>query len=391
MEELKEYFYRNYLPRKEIQYRLPVSTGIREFWPEELEYRRERAVMLPLRSYDGHEYWYCPVESFLKAGDRLMELIRGGVCNTLDKYASDESMMDEAYYSSVIEGAYTTRQEARELILSGAEPEDRDQRMILNNYKALQFVTEHMDAAVNEEFIVEIARILTDGTLEGKMPDGYRDQSVRVMSGRQEVVYEAPDAKYVREMMDQLIRYIAETEDHPIVKACVTHIYFVTVHPFVDGNGRTARALSWMILLQAGYDLIRQFPVSGILAQERTKYYKSIQASQNPENGYDLTYFLDFYTQMLVRSAEEMLKKVRRYQKLTTAEEELKGAAGAERILKGAKWLIQQNIESITAEKWQNKFKVSFETARKDLNRLEEAGIVKKRTVGHKHFYDAAE
>lgn len=387
-EELLQYFYENYYPREEVMYRLPVSVSISEFWPDALAYRKQNAVVLPLKSWDGHPYWYAPTKKLLQAGDRFVEIARDESIAAMPQYEHDEGIIDEAYYSSVIEGAYSTRQRAREFIVSGAAPKDRSERMILNNYEALRFVLEHLDGPINEAVVLEIARILTDRTLDEGVKPGYRDDGVQVVSGRQEVVYVAPDHQYVKPMMDDLLRYIANPDVHPIIKACVTHIYFVTVHPLFDGNGRTARALAYMILLKAGYHFIRQFPISGILAQERSKCYKAIRASQSPENGYDFTYFLEYYAAMLEQSVEGIHEHMAKFKRVQQLAERLGNAKEYERILKGAHWMVSENIPTITTEKWRGKFKVSFETARQDLMKLEEEGFLTKRTVGRKNFFD---
>lgn len=389
-DELLEYFANAYLPKSEAVYRLPVSVSVEEFWQEVLAYRRKHAIMLPLRAFDNHVYWYMPTKRLLNAGDNIARMARDAEISAMPQYAADEGLMDEAYFSSVIEGAYSTKQRAREFIIGGTRPKDKSERMILNNYSALRFVLSHLDSPISEALILEIAKLLTEGTLEDGAKHGYREGGVQVVSGRQEVIYTAPPAEYVKPMMDALLRYIADTSVHPIIKACVTHIYFVTVHPLVDGNGRTARALSYMILLQAGYDFYRQFPISGLLAEQRSLYYKAIRAAQSPDNGYDFTYFIEYYAEMLNRCAEGIYERAANYKRIRILRARLESVDGGERILRGAHWLLEEGVKTITADKWKNKFKVSFETARQDLLRLEKEGVVVMRAVGRKHFFDIA-
>ncbi len=387
-EDLIEYFYQNYYPKDEVMYRLPVSASIEPFWSEELAYRKKSAHMLPLKSWNGNDYWYAPTDKLLSAGDRFVAIARDDAVAAMPQYEHDDGIIDEAFYSSVIEGAYSTKQRAREVISGGEPPKDRSEQMILNNYAALKFVTEHTDGPINEALILEIAALLTMDTLDEGIAPGYRDGGVQVVSGRQEVVYVAPDAEYVRPMMAQLLDYLNDPSVHPVIKACAAHIYFVTIHPLYDGNGRTARALSYMILLKAGYHFIRQFPISGILTQERAKYYKAIRASQNPENGYDFTYFMEYYASLLERSTSGIHEHMRKYKRLEELSAALETGEENSRLLKGAKWLVDESIATITADKWKNKFKVSFETARQDLTKLEENGFVKKRVVGRRNFFD---
>lgn len=387
-QDLYRYFLDNYYPRKEIAYRLPVSVPISEFWPEELEYRHSRAIELPLRTAGGDPFWYVPTEKLLLSGDALAAAARYESTNDLPQYSHDESIIDEAFYSSAIEGAYSTRAQARELIQSGKSPKTQDERMIVNNYEALRFVLDHLDSPINEAITLEIARILTDGTLEEGVKHGWRDGHVQVISGRQEVVYVAPEVEKIRPMLDDLFAFLAMDDVHPVIKACAVHIYFVTIHPLFDGNGRTARALAYMILLQSGYDFFRQVPISGLLSQERSRYYRSIQASQDPVNGNDFTYFMEYYADMLFRSISEIHSHMNEKKKVEDLRKNASSLASVDRLSQGMEWLYSKGFSTITTEKWKEKFKVSFETARKDLLWLADQGYLIARTSGHRKYFD---
>lgn len=378
----------NYYPQQEIVYRLPVSLSISEFWPEELAYRRDHAIILPLRTASSESFWYVPTKKLLASGDGLAQVVRYADTNTLPQYAHDVGIMDEAFYSSAIEGAYSTKAKAHELIQSGKPPESKDERMIVNNYEALRFVLDHLDTSISEAVVLEIARILTDGTLEDDAKHGWRDGPIHVVSGRQEVVYTAPPADKIHPMLDDLFAFLALEDIHPVIKACVVHIYFVTIHPLDDGNGRTARALAYMILLQAGYDFFRQVPISGLLAQERSKYYKAIRASQNPENGNDFTYFIEYYADMLLRSITDIHVHMQEKMRVDELRKEAASLASVDRLCSGMEWLFSKGFRTITTDKWKDHFKVSFETARKDLTWLAERGYLVARTSGHKKFFD---
>ena len=387
-QELLDYFMKHYYPRQEIVYRLPASLSIAAFWPEMLKHRRDCAEALPLRTASGGTYWYVPTGRFLESGDALAAAARYDSTDTLPQYAHDDSIIDEAFYSSAIEGAYSTRLKARELIQSGKVPGNRDERMIVNNYAALRFVLDHLDTPVNEAVTLEIARILTDGTLEADAKPGWRNGPVQVVSGRQEVVYVAPDADRISPMLDDLFAFLSMEDIHPVVKACAAHIYFVTIHPLFDGNGRTARALAYMILLQAGYDFFRQVPVSGLIAQERARYYKAIRASQDPANGHDFTYFMEYYADMLLRSISGIHTRMDERMKLGELRREAASLGSADRLAAGLEWLYEKKISTITTDKWKDRTNVSFETARKDLTWLAEHGDLAARTRGHKKYFD---
>ena len=260
--------------------------------------------------------------------------------------------------------------------------------MIINNYEALRFALDHLDTPISEALVLEIARILTEGTLDQDTKPGWRDGPVQVVSGRQEVVYTAPDADKIRPMLDDLFAFLALEDIHPVIKACAVHIYFVTIHPLYDGNGRTARALAYMILLQAGYDFFRQIPISGLLAQERSRYYKSIRATQDSMNGNDFTYFMEYYTDMLFRSISDIHHHMSEKIKVEQLRRDAAALASADRLCAGLEWLYRKGFQSITTDKWKNEFKVSFETARKDLTWLAGKGYLGIRNSGHKKYFD---
>ena len=243
-------------------------------------------------------------------------------------------------------------------------------------------------ACINEALVLEIARILTNGTLDKDTKPGWRDGPVQVISGRQEVVYTAPDADKIRPMLDDLFSFLAMNDIHPVIKACAVHIYFVIIHPLFDGNGRTARALAYMILLQAGYDFFRQLPISGLLVQERSRYYKSIRASQDPVNGNDITYFMEYYTDMLFRSISDIHHQMSEKMRVEQLRKDAVALASADRLCTGLEWLYGKGFRTITTDKWKDQFGISFETARKDLTWLAEKGYLTVRISGHKKFFD---
>ena len=384
--ELIETFYDQYTNKQETMYRLPMSVDIEDFWPEELERREREAIILPLHSFDGEPYYYNRTDRFLKAADEITAMARTNPALNVITEIGKESMIDEAFYSSSIEGAFSTKEDAHRLIESGKEPKSKDGRMIANNYSALQFVIEHLDDQVDDDLIIKIADILTEGTLDGGPIKEYRNDAVYVVSRRGKIEYTAPEAKSVKPMMGELCAYLNDPMIHPVEKAVIAHIYFVIVHPFFDGNGRTARALTYMVLLKAGYDFFRLIPISGILSENRSRYYKAIRSSQDPANGHDLTYFSDHYSKVLADTLKATERRIDIMEKLRSVEGILDPPFDA-RLLKGARWMAAEDIPTITAAKWQKKFGVSFETARKDLIELEQLGFLTRRKQGHKVFF----
>ena len=386
MESLIAQFMERYLSRQEIIHRLPVSVSIQQFWPELEKERRKRSQKLPLLAQNGKPFWFVLTGGIEKQCDAIAELARRDIAFTGPEFDAlfQDAVVDEAVYSSVIEGAFTSREQAVDFIRQNKQPRNKSEQMVKNNYDALTYVLEHLEDEISEETILQIAQIVTRSAAEVQV-NGYRDGAVYV-TGREGVVYTPPQADAVPEMMRLLVAFIQKSELHPLLKACIAHFYFVYIHPFGDGNGRTARALSYMMLLQSGYDFFRYFSISGIVAEERGKYYRSMRNVEDSDG--DMTYFIDAYSGMLARTVEQMEHHLKYHviagQKLKELEQ---NGTLNERQLKGAKWLLESSDSSVTVETWRKKYKVVTETARRDLLALCDAGLLVRELDGRKAVF----
>ena len=386
MESLIAQFMERYLSRQEIIHRLPVSISIQQFWPELEKERRKRSQKLPLLAQDGKPFWFVLTGGIEKQCDAIAELARRDIAFTGPEFDAlfQDAVVDEAVYSSVIEGAFTSREQAVDFIRQNKQPRNKSEQMVKNNYDALTYVLEHLEDEISEETILQIANIVTRSAAEVQVT-GYRDGAVYV-TGREGVVYTPPQADAVPEMMRSLVTFIQKSELHPLLKACIAHFYFVYIHPFGDGNGRTARALSYMMLLQSGYDFFRYFSISGIVAEERGKYYRSMRNVEDSDG--DMTYFIDAYSGMLARTVEQMENHLKYHviagKKLKELEQ---NSTLNERQLKGAKWLLESSGSNVTVEIWRKKYKVVTETARRDLLALCDAGLLVRELDGRKAVF----
>ena len=142
-----------------------------------------------------------------------------------------------------------------------------------------------------------------------------------------------------------------------------------------------------MMLLQSGYDFFRYFSISGVVAEERGKYYRSMRNVEDSDG--DMTYFIDAYSGMLARTVEQMEHHLKYHvlagQKLKELEQ---NGTLSERQLKGAKWLLESSGSSVTVENWRKKYKVVTETARRDLLALCDAGLLVRELDGRKAVFE---
>jgi Fic family protein len=392
---LKEFFER-YLNKKEIMYRLPAPFSIEEFWPEVLKHRKNIGKKLTLPDQNNNNFWFGINEKLTKNIDYINKFASVDLFNSLPDEMSEniinEVLIDEAFNSSVIEGAFSTRKRSQEIIKKN-NPVNKDEQMIYNNYKALEYVLQNLHRHMDEDMILDIYRLVTHNTLDkDDIVEKYRNDKVYVWNdGKQEVVYEAPKHDKVQEFMDKLIEFINSEDDgiHPVVKASIIHFYFVYIHPFFDGNGRTARTLSFMYLLKNGYSYFKFFSISGVLKEERSKYYKALKDVEDFDS--DMTYFINYMSEMIVKAIEITLilfKKEFAYM-IIKHKLVLKKTFITGRIDKALKQYLKKNIAYITIEEHQKKYKSSYETARTDLNALVSLGIFEKSKEGKKFVYRA--
>lgn len=385
-EELIQYFIDRYLPREEIIHRLPLAVPIGEFWPELTAARKQRSVALPLPAQNGEPFWFTVNKTIEEQCDAVAKFARKDIVfdSPVFEQLADEAVLDEAVFSSIIEGAFTSRKEAAAFIYGRSEPKNRSEQMVKNNYDALAWVLEHLEEPITEETVIRIAKIITRNAAEVQ-EDGYRTGQVFI-NNAEGPVYIPPEASAVPAMMAKLIDFIHTSELHPVLKACIAHFYLVYVHPFGDGNGRTARALSLMMLLQSGYGFFRYFSISDIVAKERGKYYRSMKNVEDSDG--DMTYFIDCYSGMLagtVRHMEEhLVKHVLAGQKMKQLKAEGKLN---DRQNKGIGWLLESGRNRITVEEWKKKYKTAVETARQDLLVLCEQGLMVRSMEGRKAVF----
>jgi Fic family protein len=189
--------------------------------------------------------------------------------------------------------------------------------MIYNNYVAMRFVQEHARTPLTPEMIFTLHRIVTSGTLDDAAKAGrFREESDNVVieDGMGDVVHTPPPAHVLSARMDQLCEFAngddEKTVIHPVIRAMILHFWIGYYHPFVDGNGRTARALFYWCMLSRGYWLAEYVSISRILRKAPGKYMRSFLYTES--DGNDLTYFLIYQLDVFQRAIKELQSYLRR-------------------------------------------------------------------------------
>lgn len=356
---LFDYFITHHLPRSEVLNLLPFSVSIDAFWPELLRLRKERAIEVPQKGLNGQPLWFVMTDSLTASGDRVASMAR----RNIDRIGPGEDIMtdgllDEAFFTSFVEGAPVSRLECRRFLKSGEDPSNAGEVLAQNNLSAIRHMADHRYEPFSEKSLLSVAQLLTSA-MDAEAED-YRASDEHRIPGRAGAYSAVPPSSGIPGMMDDLFGFLNDYEMHPLLKAAIAHAYLLLVRPFDDGNERLARLFSYDILLRNGYSFFRQFSLSGMIAQDGILYYKAMDALQDIRSGGDITNFLEYYLGMLSRSVNGFDAYIVR--KRREAEEE-KNQASSSTPVQTTTLLINKKSDSRESEQ---EGKKAAQTAPKD-------------------------
>ena len=308
--------------------------------------------------------------------------------HTRDRYLVS-SLMEEAITSSQLEGAVTTRDVAKEMIRTGRKARDTSEQMILNNFAVMQKIRALKASALTPELVFQIHRLVTEKTLEDPTAAGrfrHEDEERVVADDFGTVFHDPPVAGELPARLEAMCAFAnAETPDffvHPAVRAIVLHFWLAYDHPFVDGNGRTARALFYWAMLHRGYWLFEFISISKILKKAPAKYGRSFLYTETDDN--DLTYFLIAQTQVIRRAVLELHEYLERKKTEVKMVESQMRALDCfnHRQVEIIHHALKHPDQRYTIAGHQNSHQISYMTARSDLVDLGNQGILNQKTQG---------
>lgn len=319
-DKLLAYFQAHYLSRREVLFKLPLSYSIDSFWPELLNRRKASAVVLPLYNAAGLPYWYVLTDRMIAASERLCEEAFSQE-EDFDPYLAQmtSAMTEEMFFTSFVEGAQMPLQEAMDFLQRGTEPENIQEQMIWNNRHAWAEMTATLYRPLDEGFIRNLAFILTE-EMDG-CAEGYRQADSHPIAAMNDESYDVPPAHALPDRMRQYTAFLGEPNVHPLIKAAVAQAYLLVARPFPEGNERLSRMMSSAVLLRCGYDFFRDISISAIIAKESYRYYKSMREIIRAENGGDMTYFIEYYIELLVRAVDARKERLLRREMQTLERE----------------------------------------------------------------------
>ncbi len=291
------------------------------------------------------------------------------------------SIMEEAISSSQMEGAATTRKKAKEMLQKELKPKNRSEQMILNNYETIQYITQHRDDDLTPENLLYLHGLITKNTLEKPEEEGVFRTSNEVFvvnHTTSEVVHQPPSHTEIVDLLNALCVFFNTDKGdfiHPIVKGIIIHFMIAWIHPFSDGNGRTARTLFYWYMLKRGYWLTEYLSISRIIKDTKNQYEKAYLYTENDEN--DITYFVTYHLKTMEKAFDALKEYIRRKQREAKhAAQFLKIPNINERQAQIIKLLHDEPDRVLNSKEIENRFQVSNFTARSDLKGLEELGFL---------------
>lgn len=292
------------------------------------------------------------------------------------------SLMEEAIFSSQMEGAATTRKVAKEMLRKKMTPRDKSQQMIHNNYQTIQFIVRHKDEPLSEELLLQVHHLMTDKTMQSPEDAGRirNNNDVVVENGiTHETVHIPPSYEEIPQFIDDLCSFFNEDNPHqfihPVIRGIIVHFMISYVHPFADGNGRTARAMFYWYMLRQGYWLTEYLSISRVIANSKKSYEKAFLYAE--ADGMDIGYFVAYNLRVLEQSFLQLQNYIKRKQdEKKAASVFLRMGDFNERQAQIIKMFADDPNVLITIKDLQVRFGVSPTTAKTDMLGLLEKDLV---------------
>ena len=363
---------------------------------------------IPHTAIDGSNFVFCETSSVHRLLHEIDMHGGGELTNTQvanpssrDRYLIN-SLIEEAITSSQLEGAATTRKVAKEMLREKRRPRDRSERMILNNYHAMEHLKEISNQDLTPELILELQAILTTDTMDNADAVGAWRENDEIYVGDARdasILFVPPTYKEIPKRMESLCAFANDSNPgeflHPVIRAALLHFMLAYDHPFEDGNGRTARALFYWSMLRQNYWAMEFVSISRILKKAPAKYMRSYLYTETDDN--DVTYFLLHQLQAIMRAIEDLLeylrKKSEEHRKIEgifRKSVELNNTLN-QRQLAALNRAVKRPESTFTVQSHRGSHRITYETARTDLLKLYDLGLFEKSKRGNAFVFFPAQ
>jgi len=372
---------------------LPESLDAGASWALVKLSRLTQRFEVPLKDTKGRRFSYgLPpgALSILHEVDRwsgnTLALAEGSQANLagMQERVIINSLMEEAVATAQIEGAATTRKIAKQMLITGRQPRDRSEKMILNSYRAIQLIKSRLTQPLSLSLLFEIQETLTAGTLDDVSAAGrlrFESEDINIVDTSDgEIIFTPPPASDLPRRLQDLFDFVNTDHDapfiHPVVKAAILHFWLAYEHPFVDGNGRTARAIFYWYMLKQGYWLFEFLTVSRVILDAPMQYYKAFIYTEIDDNDltYSIIHMLRATHQAISALREWLARKQTEHRTIAVALRHLTEFNHRQRLL--IDHALRHPDAIYTFQGHQGRHNVTLVTARKDLEGLAAAGVL---------------
>ncbi len=384
----------------------PEDLSSEEYWYSIKMAREKTYKPLDFKDKQGKPFVFCVPDILQKELHWLDKNAAGSITmnqpianpHTRNTYLVS-SLIEESISSSQLEGASTTKNVAKEMLLQGRKPKDHSEQMIFNNYNAMEVIRDYIEDDLTPSLIQNLHEILTKDTLDDPHKAGrYRvpsDDIHVVDASESSVLHTPPSAESLPDRVQKICDFANNTSEnafiHPVIKAITLHFMIGYDHPFVDGNGRTARALFYWAMAKQGYWLMEFVPISSIIKKAPAQYGKAYLHTET--DGNDLTYFLIHQMNVIregITSLHDYLARkaseIEDVEKLL-AHSKVQGELNY-RQLSLLKSALKNPNAIYRIQEHQTSHSISYQTARMDLlNMSGKLGLLRKRKSGKSYVF----
>lgn len=396
-----------YLHWSQLKWRVP-SKEAQTIWLA-VKFRRDQAKKtIGLFDKNKNEFHYCIHDSLEPKLHKIVQLGAGKVAAVAGTQASDNIqqnylvsslLMEEAITSAQLEGAATTRADAKKMLEEDRDPTTPDERMILNNYLLLRLADRRKGEPLTRDLMLEFHRVATSGVSENdNIPGEFRCSDDIYIGDDDNPLFYPPEHVSLEDRLEKICSFANDIHDGaggkkfipPVIKAITLHFLMGYEHAFRDGNGRTARAVFYWYMLKSGYDIFEYISISKVIKEHAKDYGMSYLYVQKDYG--DLTYFIDFQLKIILKAFDELQE----YLKVKTEEfhelvKILDNFKYKDRLNFIQKDLIKKGVKEpgrlFKVKSVQNIYGVSENTARKLLRELERMGIFLPIKMGRTTHY----
>lgn len=307
----------------------------------------------------------------------------------------EEAIIRTVHHGTHIEGNELNLSQAGKVIAGqDVVARERDIQEVINYRNVLKYLdelrTQDKNVKITEEMIKRLHKLTVEKILPTEDCGSYRQKGVVVKNSHTgEITFSPPPAIEVPYQMQEFVAWLGSRsclDLHPVLRSGITHYELVRIHPFLDGNGRVARAAALLVLFLDDYDVKRFFSLEEYYDRDAGRYYQGLQSV--PRNNDDLTYWLDYFSEGLAIELAKVKEKVLNLSRDLKLKEKLGGEqmALSERQIK-----ILERIQKVGFFQ-NNQFEelfpmISEDTVLRELQDLLKKGIIKKRGATKKAQY----